>query len=138
MRKSPCPASAGAGCISCLCLFVSQLGTDHGNKIASGAISQHVSNCLLKHPLKRSLTSLSVRDGVQSLQTGWGRCGCSSREWPCPGTSAHEPYGGHGALLLFLFLFWQILLAEHVQDRNNSSAQGWYLVVGETPVQSDV
>lgn len=43
-RKSPCPTSAGAGCISCLFPFVFQLGTDHGSKIASGAISQHVRN----------------------------------------------------------------------------------------------
>lgn len=87
---------------------------------------------------KASIKMQFVRDGVQSLQTGWGRRGCNSREWPSPDTSAHEPCGGHGAFLIFLFLFWQILLAEHAQDRNNSSAQGWYLVVGETPVQWDV
>lgn len=72
-------------------------------------------------------------------EPAWDRHGCSSREWPCPGTSAREPHGGHGALLLFLFPFWQILLlAEHAQHRNNSSAQGWDPVVGETPVQWDV
>lgn len=43
-RKSPCPVSAGAGCISCLFPFVSQLRTNHGSKIASGAILQHVRN----------------------------------------------------------------------------------------------
>lgn len=49
-------------------------------------------NFVLKPPLKSSLTSLSVRDGVQNLQSGWGGRGCSSREWPCPDTFAHEPY----------------------------------------------
>lgn len=71
------------------------------------------------------------RGAEPACHTGW--TGFGSGELPCPGTSAREPYGGHGALLLFMLPFWQILcclLAECARHRNNSSAWCWYLVAG--------
>lgn len=46
---------------------------------------------------------------MRSVPAIRGERGFGSRELQCPGTTAREPYGGHGALLLFVLPFWQIL-----------------------------